>query len=168
MGTTRWLLGAMFAVTIGCANAQVLSEGPPPPPPENQKPGFDPSWLPRPIKAGRCDGTTCLLTIRVNGNCDITIDQQDAFIGSRNMRILWQIQPGDYVFPEAGGVEFKSEYNPMWREEFYGSARIDAQTWQWYDANSTPDAYRYTVTVVHKRQADKVCHLDPGVINDWP
>ena len=64
MGTTRWLLGAMFAVAIGCANAQVLSEGPPPPPPENQKPGFDPSWLPRPIKAGRCDGSTCLLTIR--------------------------------------------------------------------------------------------------------
>jgi hypothetical protein len=165
-----WMRVALFAVAaaMGCANAQVLSEGPPPPP-EEQKPGFDPSWLPRPIKAGRCDGTTCLLTVRVNGNCDITIDQQDAFISGQNVRILWRIQPGDFIYPEVGGgVEFKSEYNPAWREEFYGSARLDAQTWQWYDANSMPDAFRYTVTVVHKRQPDKVCRIDPGVINDWP
>src|ERR1041385_2990424 len=95
----RWMAGFAFALAAGFANAQVLSEGPPPPPPEDQKPGFDPSWLPRPLKAGRCDGSTCLLTIRVNGNCDITIDQQDAFIGAQNMRILWHIQPGDFVFP---------------------------------------------------------------------
>jgi len=162
----RWMVGILFAVATGLAQAQSLTDGPPPPP-EDQKPGFDPSWLPQPIKAGMCAGSTCLLTIRVNGNCDITIDQQDAFVTKRNVRILWQIQPGDYQFPEVGGVEFKSEYNPAWREEFYGSARVSPQVWQWYDANSMPDAFRYTVTVVHKRQ-DKTCHIDPGVINDWP
>src|SRR2546423_15008529 len=88
-----WMTVALFAVAaaIGCANAQVLSEGPPPPPPEGEKPGFDPSWLPRPIKAGPCDGTTCLLTIRVNGNCDITVDQQDAFIGRPHAPIPAQV-----------------------------------------------------------------------------
>ena len=167
MGTThRWMAGILFALAAQVASAQ-LTEGPPPPPPD-QKPGFDPSWLPEPIKAGRCTGSTCLLSIRVNGNCDITIDQQDAFVTRQNVRLLWRIQPGDYIFPEVGGgIEFKSEYNPAWREEFYGSARLDPQTWQWFDANSMPDAYRYTVTVAHKRTG-KTCTIDPGVINDWP
>jgi len=157
----------LFAGAIACANAQVLSEGPPPPPPEGQTPGFDPSSLPRPVKAGVCDGSVCRLTVRVNGNCDITIDQRYVFISGHNVRILWQIAPGDYSYPEVGGVEFKSDYNPMWREEFYGGARPSPQVWQWYDANSMPHAFRYTVSVVHNR-TQRVCTIDPGVINDWP
>jgi len=163
----RIVCSAIVAAAAQLAAAQVLVEGPPPPPEGGGKPGFDPSSLPEPIKAGVCKGRACRLSIRVNGNCDITIDQQYAFITGSNVQILWSIAPGDYVFPEQGGVEFKSEYNPLWREEFYGSQRVDAQTWQWYDSNSSPDIYRYTVTVVHKRTG-RACTIDPGVVNDWP
>ena len=92
----RWMVGILFAVATGLAQAQSLTDGPPPPP-EDQKPGFDPSWLPQPIKAGRCAGSTCLLTIRVNGNCDITIDQhvdQQALCLTLHSRRQWIVRHG--------------------------------------------------------------------------
>ena len=136
-------------------------------PPDVGKPGNDPSSQPKPVKAGSCKGRACTLAIRVNANCDISIDQQWVFIAGRNVQILWEIHPADYSFPEQGGIEFKSEYNPLWREEFYDGRRLSPGVWQWIDANNTPDVYRYTATVVHNRTG-KVCTIDPGVVNDWP
>ena len=67
----------------------------------------------------------------------------------------------------APGVEFKDNYNPMWREEFYDGRRLSEREWQWIDANNMPDVFRYTVRVVHNRTG-QVCEVDPGVVNDWP
>lgn len=136
-------------------------------PPDRNKPGNDPTSQPRPIRAGVCKGQTCRLAIHVNANCDISIDQQWAFVTGRDVRLLWEILPADYSFPLEGGIEFKTEYNPMWREEFHKGERVEPRLWQWIDANNMPDVFRYTVRVVHNRTG-QVCTLDPGVVNDWP
>jgi hypothetical protein len=155
----RWLASVLFAAAFAAGAQEVVY------PPDTSKPN-DNRYQPEPTKVGTCRGAGCRLTIRVNGNCDITIDQQWAVITGHNVQLLWEINPGDYVFPEQGGIEFKQDYNPT-GEEFYDSRRLSPQVWQVMDSNSMPDVFRYTARVVHKKTG-RVCTLDPGVINDWP
>ena len=161
MARKWWMLAcALFASALLSSAAQEIIINP------DTRPNAERDQ-PAPTKAGTCKGNNCRLKVRVNGNCEITIDQQWAIVAGRNVRLVWEILPAGYSFPEVGGVEFKDNYNPMWREEFYDGRKVSAREWQWIDANNMPDVFRYTVRVVNDRTG-QVCELDPGVVNDWP
>ena len=154
---------ALFTSAMLGANAQEIIL---PPEGEDPRPNAERD-APQPTKAGTCKGNACRLKVRVNGQCQITIDQQWAIVSGRHVQLLWEILPAGYSFPAEGGVEFKDNYNPMWREEFYDGRRVSPRVWQWIDANNMPDVFRYTVRVVNGRTG-QVCEIDPGVVNDWP
>jgi hypothetical protein len=121
--------------------------------------------IPQKVAAGKCDGSLCRLRVTATGNCAITVEPEWVFVTGRQVQIVWEIQQGDYIFPEVGGVDIKQEY--VTSESYYDSRRLDERTWQIRDNNFRPNVARYNVTVVH-RKTQQSCTIDPGVVNDWP
>jgi hypothetical protein len=121
--------------------------------------------VPQKVTAGKCDGTLCRLRVHATGNCQVSVEPEWIFITGQSVQIVWEIQQGDYVFPEVGGVQFKPRY-PMGDREL-DSRRLDERTWQVRDNNFQPEVARYNVTVVN-RKTQESCTIDPGVVNDWP
>src|SRR4029434_5132334 len=128
------------------------------------------------VSATRCNAGTCRLSVKVDGECGITVDPDWLFISSKNVRLVWEILPSGYYFPPSGGIQFKDEYNPAWRGEFFeqgrGEGEFDVISAQkpagpqresvWTDLNTQPDVFRYAVTIVNARTG-QVCRADPGV-----
>ena len=157
MTAKAWIAaGAMLAATMG-TSAWADDDG--------EGKGDSRLGIPQKVTAGKCDGTLCRLRVKATGNCKITVDPEWIFITGQSVQIVWELQPGDYVFPEVGGVQFKPRY-PMGDREL-DSRRLDERTWQIRDNNFQPELARYNVTVVH-RKTQESCTIDPGVVNDWP
>lgn len=134
------------------------------------------------VAAEACKGAVCRLTVRVEGDCGISVDPEWLFVSGQNVRLIWEILPDGFVFPP-DGVRFKDEYNPEWRSQFYqGEGEIFStdvlqvgpfkptqqprQQTAWSDLNSDRGVFRYSVTVVNSRTSQE-CRTDPGVVNDW-
>jgi hypothetical protein len=166
----RFLAGALLASAIQCVSSQVLVD-----PGARPDRGANPrSGVPEPVNAGRCNGSVCILEVKVNtgGGCEIRVDPEVVFIGGKQVRIIWEIKSPGYSFDQSSGIRFKDDYNPLWRSEFYqfeGEGQPpsrSANTWQLFDANNQPGTFRYAVTVINERTRER-CSVDPGVVNDW-
>ena len=131
------------------------------------------------LSAIACKAQVCRLSVKVDGECGISVDPEWLFISGKNVQLVWDILPAGYYFPP-GGIRFKDEYNPAWRAEFFeigkGEGGGDVLSTDapragpsrqsvWGDLNTQPDVFRYSVTVVNARTGQQ-CRTDPGVVND--
>ena len=166
----HFVAGALLAAAIQSVSAQALID-----PGARPDRGANPrAGVPTRVEAGRCNGSVCILEVKVNtgGGCDIRVDPEWVFIGGQQVRIIWEIKSPGYSFDDTVGIRFKEEYNPLWPTEFFqgegeGRPVRSGNTWQVFDANNTRGTFRYAVTVINERTREQ-CHADPGVVNDWP
>jgi hypothetical protein len=167
---SRFIAGALLAAAIQSVSAQVLVD-PGPTPDRDANPR---SGKPERVDAGRCNGSLCILEVKVKtgGGCEIRVDPEVVFIGGKQVRVIWEIKSPGYSFDQLNGIRFKDEYNPLWRSEFYQLERggqppsKSPKTWELFDANNQPGTFRYAVTVINERTREQ-CSVDPGVVNDW-
>jgi hypothetical protein len=132
------------------------------------------------LSAIACKASVCRLSVKVDGDCGISVDPEWLFISGKNVQLVWDILPAGYYFPP-DGIRFKDEYNPAWRSEFYpvgngegggdvlltdASRAGPSRQSVWGDLNTQPDVFRYSVTIVNARTGQQ-CRADPGVVNDW-
>ena len=131
------------------------------------------------IGADACTGAVCRLTVRVEGDCGISVEPEWLFVQGKNVQLVFDILPAGFYFHPVEGVRFKDEYNPEWRSEFFevrkggegegffANARQSNASRQsvWRDMNTRPGAFRYSITVVNAKTQQE-CSSDPGVVND--
>jgi hypothetical protein len=168
MTTIRSALGALLVAALSCICAQAHAA------PPASSPGAS-----KHVDATRCNASVCRLSVKVDGDCGITVDPDWLFISGKNVRLVWEILPAGYYFPPFQGVRFKDEYNPAWRGEFFEQGRGEGlgtdmaqapggpkRESVWGDVNSQPGVFRYAITVINARTGQE-CSADPGVVNDW-
>jgi hypothetical protein len=133
------------------------------------------------VAADACTGAVCRLTVRVEGDCGISVEPEWLFVAGKNVQLVFDILPAGFYFHPSEGVRFKDEYNPEWRAEFFEERKGEggegffaavrpaspARQSVWRDLNTRPGAFRYSVTVVNARTQQE-CRSDPGVVNDSP
>jgi hypothetical protein len=164
MKSARRLLGVVLAVAGMAASAQGQGNG-----------GS------KHVSAEACKGAVCRLSVKVDGDCGITVEPEWLFVSGKNVQLVFEILPAGFYFHPTEGVRFKDDYNPAWRNEFYEvgkgegggdvlstSARGSGPARQstWGDLNTRPGVFRYSVTVINSRTSQE-CRTDPGVVNDW-
>ena len=165
MTRSRVAIGAVLLTTAAALSAQV-----------HAAPGQ------KRVAADACTGTVCHLTVRVEGDCGISVEPEWLFVAGKNVQLVFDILPAGFYFHPVTGVRFKDEYNPQWRQEFYEEGKgegvegyfadvrqLNPRSRQsvWRDANTGPGAFRYSVTVVNAKTQQE-CSTDPGVVNDSP
>jgi len=135
---------------------------------------------PKHVSALACKGQVCRLSVKVDGDCGITVEPEWLFVSGKNVRLVFEILPAGYYFHPVEGVRFKDEYNPAWRNEFFEVGKGEgggdilstdrrsgpARESTWGDLNTRPGVFRYSVTVINAR-TNQECRADPGVVNDW-
>ena len=179
----RKLLLVASVFWIGVSTGAWAQEEPPPPPrdcfldatqdncpkpPPEQGPGRNPQEYPAQMDTGRCNANVCRITVKAVGPCKITVSPEFTFISRQGVNILWELQAaGNFAFDEARGIEFKGEYNPTYPQQFVAGMRLDPKTWHYFDFNSQPGSFRYSINVYNTRTG-QTCNLDPGLVNDWP
>lgn len=178
---TRKLLlvaGALWMAVTGAVRADEIilpprdcfldATAPNCPVPEEPRPGVNPEEYPEIMDTGRCHLNVCRITVRAVGPCKITVSPEFTFISAQGVRILWELQAaGNFAFDPVRGIEFKADYNPTYPQQFFAGMRVDPKTWHYFDANSQPGTFRYSINVVNTRTGQQ-CSLDPGLVNDWP
>jgi hypothetical protein len=137
-------------------------------PPPEQQPGRNPQEYPQQMDTGRCNANVCRITVKAVGPCKISVSPEFTFISQEGVNILWELQAaGNFAFDEARGIEFKGEYNPTYPQQFVAGRRLDPKTWHYFDLNTQPGSFRYSINVYNTRTG-QACSLDPGLVNDWP
>jgi hypothetical protein len=132
------------------------------------------------VNAIACKDSVCRLAVKVDGDCTITVDPDWLFVSGSNVQLVFEILPSGYYFRPGDGIQFKDDYNPAWRGEFFqgrgeGQFLTDQVAVQgggparqsvWTDLNSQRGVFRYAVNIVNSRTGTQ-CTADPGVVNDW-
>jgi hypothetical protein len=135
---------------------------------------------PKHVSALACKGAVCRLTVKVEGDCTISVEPEWLFVSGKNVRLVWDILPAGYYFHPTEGIRFKDDYNPTWRSQFFEVGRGEgdflstdaprsgpARQSTWADLNTqSGSSFRYSVTVINAR-TNTECRADPGVVNDW-
>jgi len=107
-----------------------------------------------------CSDQECHVKIAVT-NCTVTVTPEFIEITKKNVNIHWDIESGDYTFPERGGIVIK-DYDP--EREFTDPSRPTPKKWILKDKNTFAKYFPYGVQVVDRNGAACPLH-DPGVIN---
>jgi len=131
------------------------------------------------LSAIACKAQVCRLAVKVDGDCSITVDPDWLFVSGNNVKLVFEILPSGYYFRPGDGIQFKDDYNPAWRGEFFegrGEGDFDvlaqaprgapARQSIWTDLNQQRGVFRYTVNLVNAKTGQQ-CSADPGVVNDW-
>lgn len=106
-----------------------------------------------------CGQGKCKIDIKVTEGASpcatATPDSLAVFKGNKNDDIKWSISTPGWKFTQ-NGIEFATN------TQFSGNAGGNTNNYQWKDANTDTNTYKYKIHVVN---GDKKCDADPSVVN---